>query len=57
MRLFPKIATAILCFFLGLMLYVAIIAHTRTSGNTGMDMGQVQRIRYEAQQKTQIPKP
>ncbi len=51
MRLFPKIAIAILCLYFGLMLFVAVIAHTRKSGNTGMDMGQVQRMRFESQNK------
>lgn len=48
-RLFQKAAIGMLVLYFGLMLYVTLIAHTRkTSGNTGIDMGQLQLIRNKA---------
>lgn len=49
MRLFQKAAMAVLIFFMSLMLYVTVHAHLRKSGNTGIDMGRVQLMRYHAQ--------
>jgi len=52
MRLFQKAAMAILIFFMSLMLYVTVHAHLRKSGNTGIDMGKIQLLRYHAQHKS-----
>ncbi|MBA2368575.1 MAG: hypothetical protein H0V82_06085 [Candidatus Protochlamydia sp.] len=38
----------VLTLFFSLMLYVTIIAFTRRSGSTGLDMAKMQKIRYEA---------
>jgi hypothetical protein len=46
MKLFQKTAIAILAFFMGLMIYVTIIAHTRRSGITGIDTARIQQMRY-----------
>lgn len=51
MRLFQKAATGIMILFFGLMLLVSVVAFTRRSGGTGMDMAQVQKMRYESNQK------
>lgn len=47
-KLFQKAALSILIFFMSLMLFVTILAHTRRhSGVTGLDMGKIQQMRYE----------
>lgn len=51
MRLFQKAATAILAFFMGMMVLVTIVAHTRRSGSTGMDMMKIQQMQLEDKQK------
>jgi hypothetical protein len=38
MKLFQKAAVAIMIFYFGLMFFVAIYAHLKPSGSTGMDM-------------------
>jgi hypothetical protein len=38
----------ILVLFLGILLYVVVIAYLRHSGSTGLDMATIQKIRYEA---------
>jgi len=48
---FQAAVISILCFFLGLMAIVTFAVYSRRSGSTGMDMGQVQQMRYEANQK------
>lgn len=55
-HLFPKAAIAILIFFMSLMLYVTVHAHLRKSGNTGIDMGKIQLLRYHAQAPDQKEK-
>lgn len=39
---------AILAVFIGIMAIVTFIAYNRHSGYTGMDMGQIQKVRFEA---------
>lgn len=51
LKLFQKMATAIFLFFMGLMLLVSIVAFTRRSGHTGLDMAKVQKMRYESANK------
>lgn len=48
---FHILSFMILCTFMSIMLVVVIVAHNRKSGNTGMDMSAVQKLRYEAEQK------
>jgi len=48
MRIFQKIATAVLFTFMGLMVLVTIKAYTRTSGVIKQDFSQAQFIRKEA---------
>lgn len=43
MKLFQKIALAILSFYMGMMILVTVVAHTRRSGSTGMDMMKIQQ--------------
>jgi len=48
---FQTTATTILFLFSALMLLVTIMAYMRRSGSTGMDMAQIQQIRFEASAK------
>lgn len=41
-------AVAIVCAFMGLMIVVTTIAFSRRSGQTGLDMGKIQKMRYES---------
>jgi len=50
-KLFQKAATAIFCTFMGLMIFVTSMAYSRRSGHTGLDMGKVQQMRYDAVNK------
>ena len=45
---FQFVSNGILTLFLGIMLYVIVIAYTRHSGSTGLDMATIQKIRYDA---------
>ena len=47
-RLFQKAATGILVVFIGLMLLVVIVAHSRPSGSTRQDMAKAQLLRKNA---------
>lgn len=42
---FQRASNGILVLFLGIMVVVVIIAHTRRSGTTGMDMAGIQQMR------------
>lgn len=42
---FQKTATAIFILVMGLMLFVVIVAYSRKSGNTGLDMAKIHQIR------------
>lgn len=46
-RLFQKAAAGILCVFMGLMVFVTVVAHTRPSGSTRQDMAQAQLLRKQ----------
>jgi hypothetical protein len=41
-------AYGILALFMGILLYVTVHAFTRTSGSTGQDMANIQKLRYDA---------
>lgn len=45
--IFQISAVAIFSAFMGLMVFVTFIAFNRKSGQTGLDMGKVQKMRYE----------
>ncbi len=47
-RLFQKVATGILVVFMGIMVFVTVVAHLRPSGSTRQDMAQAQFLRKEA---------
>ncbi len=49
---FQFASNGILALFLSLLLYVVIIAYTRHSGSTGLDVATIQKIRYDA-----LPQP
>lgn len=49
---FRWISALFLFIFFGLMILTTGVAFTRRSGSTGLDMGTVQKIRYDA-----LPKP
>lgn len=55
-RFFQKSVVGITFFFLGLMFYVAVIAHLKKSGSTGMDMTKIQQIRYQEVAERQLKK-
>lgn len=46
-RLFQKIASGILITFFGIMFLVVVLAYSRASGKTGMDMGKAQQLRHQ----------
>jgi hypothetical protein len=55
---FRFVSNGIVALFFGIMIYVIVIAFTRQSGSTGLDMGSIQKMRYEAQQYSKIlPSP
>lgn len=49
---FRFVANGVLVLFFGIMFYVIVIAFTRHSGSTGLDMGSIQKMRFDAQQLT-----
>lgn len=48
---FQMVASAILMIFMGLMAVVTVIAFSRRSGSTGLDMAQIHQIRFEVAYK------
>lgn len=44
-RWFQRTATAIMVIFIGLMVLVVLVAYSRRSGNTGLDMAKIQKLR------------
>ena len=48
MKWFQKVATGVFCLFIGLLILVVVVAYSRPSGSTGMDMAKVQKIRYDS---------
>jgi len=47
MMSFKSVAIAIFSTFMGLMLFVTIVAYVKPSGRTGLDMAKVQKLRYD----------
>ncbi len=45
---FSLILNGILALFMSIMIYVTYLAYTRTSGSTGQDAVQIQKIRHNA---------
>lgn len=57
---FQFVSNGILALFLSILLYVVIIAYTRHSGSTGLDVATIQKIRYDALPKhppSSLPHP
>lgn len=54
MKLFQKAVIAIFCFFMGMMILVTVVAHTRRSGSTGMDMMKIHLIQQNKMQSEQM---
>ena len=50
-RLFQKTATGILIVFMGILVFVTIIAYSRPSGSTRQDMAKIQLERKEVEQR------
>jgi hypothetical protein len=46
-RLFQKSASAILIIFMGILVWVTIVAYMRQSGSTHQDMSKVQLLRKD----------
>lgn len=44
-RWFQKTATAIFLTFMSIIVFVIVVAYSRHSGNTGLDMAKIQQIR------------
>jgi hypothetical protein len=53
---FQFVSHGVLALFLGILLYVVIIAYMRHSGSTGLDMATIQKMRYEASPSS-LPPP
>lgn len=51
MKLFQKAAIAIFAFFMGMMILVTIVAHTKRSGSTGMDMMKIQQMQEKVKKQ------
>jgi hypothetical protein len=49
---FQIISNGILALFLGIILYVVIIAYTRESGSIGLNMATIQKMRYDTRNFT-----
>lgn len=45
---FQIVSSSILVLFLSILAYVVVVAYTRRSGSTGLDIAMIQKIRYEA---------
>lgn len=54
LRLFQKVATAVLIIFMGLMVLVTITAYIRTSGTTRQDMSEARFLRQSQQIKDKV---
>lgn len=52
-RWFQKTATAILVTFLGLIVLVIVVAYSRRSGNTGLDMAKIRLLRESSREISQ----
>lgn len=48
---FQFISLGVLIIFFGILFLVVGISYTRHSGSTGLDVGMIQKIRYEDQLK------
>lgn len=53
MKLFQKAVIAIFCFFMGMMILVTVVAHTKRSGSTGMDMMKIQQAYQDKVKKSE----
>ena len=52
---FQFVSNGILALFLSIMLYVIVIAYTRNSGSTGLDMAAIQKMRYDFTHRDSTP--
>lgn len=52
---FLYLSHAILALFVGIIIIVIVIAYSRRSGSTGMDMAGIQKMRYETVLKESTP--
>ncbi len=48
---FRAVATGILILYMGMMLLTVILAYSRQSGSTGLDMAKIQQIRFDVSYK------
>lgn len=46
-RLFQKLLIFIFLFFISIIIYVVVYAHTKRSGVTGLSMSQIQEMRMK----------
>lgn len=44
-RWFQKAVVGVFCLFMGMIVIVIVVAYSRRSGNTGLDMAKIQKIR------------
>lgn len=52
---FQFVSNGILALFLSILAYVVVIAYTRHSGSTGLDVATIQKIRYDALPQSASP--
>lgn len=51
------IAHGILALFMGILVYVIMVAYGRKTGATGLDMAKIQKLRYDAVQQAKLDAP
>jgi len=51
-KIFQKIVILIFSLFMGLMVLVTVLAYSKKTGHTGMDMGKLQQLRYQQASNT-----
>jgi hypothetical protein len=51
-RFYKKAAIGTFAIFTGIMIVVTFMSYNRRSGHTGMDMGKIQQMRFEASKRT-----
>lgn len=52
---FQFVSGGVFALFMGILLYVALVAYSRRPGSTGMDVATIQKVRHEFQQTSSSP--
>jgi len=48
-KVFQKMVIGVTATFFGMMVLVVLVAYSRRSGSTGLDMAKIQKLRYQSQ--------